>query len=86
MSMTYSQQTPTSPNPDPEGPPIADPPVTPTDPYPVTDPIHDPKEPEPFPTPPEPIPELPPDVTYKMWCEIRAGLKNERPTEKLTLH
>jgi len=83
MSMRNSEQTPTSPNPDPERPPIADPPK---DPYPVTDPIHDPEDPEPFPTPPEPIPELPPDITYKMWCEIRAGLEKERPTGKLTFH
>ena len=58
-------QNPTSPNADPEGPPIKDPPVVPTDPYPVTDPVRDPDAPEPFPTPPEPIPELPPDVTYR---------------------
>ncbi|MGC2237461.1 MAG: hypothetical protein WA584_14960 [Pyrinomonadaceae bacterium] len=31
------------------------------DPYPVSDPIN---EPEPFPTPPEPIPDLPPDVVF----------------------
>ena len=54
-------------------------PVTP-DPYPVTDPVPEPgspdphpepgtpgeprRDPEPFPMPPEPIPQYPPDVTF----------------------
>jgi hypothetical protein len=40
-------------------------PATPTDPYPVSDPIIEPDGiPQPFPTPPEPIPTYPPDVTF----------------------
>ena len=84
MNEQISAQKPDLPGTDPEGPPVKDP--QPTDPYPVTDPVHDPDNPEPFPTPPEPIPELPPDITYKMWSEIRAGLEEQRPTGKLTLH
>jgi len=87
MNEQTSIQEPDPPGTDPEGPPIKDPQPTPKDPYPVTDPLPDPsKEPKPFPTPPEPIPELPPDITYKMWCEIRAGLDDQRPTGKLTFH
>ena len=77
-------QGPKPPETDPEKPPIEDPP--PKDPYPVTDPVIEPGEPAPFPTPPEPIPELPPDVTYKMWSEIKAGLEDQRPTGKLAFH
>jgi hypothetical protein len=45
----------------PEPPPITEPDQP--DPYPVTDPI--PGEPRPVRTPPEPIPEYPPDITYR---------------------
>jgi hypothetical protein len=67
---------PTSPIEEPKKDPVPErDPVTP-DPYPVTDPIqprthpdtdpsHAPhRDPEPFPTPPEPVPQYPPDVTF----------------------
>ena len=83
MYKAYMNLHGSSQKPDPEIPPVKEPPK---DPYPVTDPVHDPGEPAPFPTPPEPIPELPPDVTYKMWSEIKAGLEDQQSTGKLTLH
>lgn len=52
-----SDPGPTDPN------PIHDPIPGEPDPYPVTDPV--PGEPSPVPGPPEPIPEYPPDVTYR---------------------
>jgi len=61
----FAQQEPDHPAPEPIEP-IMPEPVNPTDPYPVSDPITDPggPEPPPFPTPPEPIPQFPPDVTF----------------------
>lgn len=61
----FAQQEPDHPAPEPIEP-ITPEPVNPTDPYPVTDPIHEPGHPEPppFPTPPEPIPQYPPDITF----------------------
>lgn len=65
-------------------------PVTPN-PYPVTDPIPDPNpaphpEPDPvpsprpdrYPTPPEPIPQYPPDVTFDMRSLVHILLQNTR--------
>lgn len=72
----FTEQEPNKPGEDPKEPwrPTDPEPANPTpgidpnpgepDPYPVTDPI--PGEPPPVPTPPEPIPEFPPDVTYRV--------------------
>jgi len=44
-------------------------------PYPVTDPI--PGEPPPVPTPPEPIPQFPPDVTFRVVASEKVKDRDE---------
>ena len=59
-------QEPDNPVPEPIEP-ITPEPINPTEPYPVSDPVTEPGgpgEPPPFPTPPEPIPQYPPDVIF----------------------
>jgi hypothetical protein len=53
--------------PAPSQPVVPDNPVEPVepDPYPVTDPVSVPEpNPDPIPTPPEPLPQYPPDITF----------------------
>src|SRR5687768_7196391 len=75
----FQTQDPTEPT-QPTGPtnPIDDPiPNDPNpDPYPVTDPI--PGQPPPVPTPPEPIPEFPPDVTFQLSASKKVENSDKR--------